>query len=230
MIGEMPRRERVSLSDALAADRMQDKPGSHPRLSPLPPLPRSGVPNPSLSISFGPSGSAPRMPAVISAFRANGSAGSSAATSILTGALPAGNICPLARPPSSTPPPRAARRDVLGSATDTEASSSGVAASLPSASVSLQLPRWNEQHEKVCFEDALRLYDCAPAVCLDSAACRSIRAAAPYRVRSSRRSRRGVRGGPPGSGLRLDPSYSRAHQDLVSLRIRLGQFVGMRMP
>ncbi|AQK91028.1 Inactive TPR repeat-containing thioredoxin TTL3-like [Zea mays] len=164
---------------------------------------------------------------------------SSSATSPLTNALPAGNICPsgrLAKPlPSSCsaatppPPPRASRHDVLGSgtanyghgsivrsraATDDDA----VLRRAMSAADPEELKRaGNDQYRKGCFEEALRLYDRALALCPDNAACRGNRAAALIGLH-----RLGEAVKECEEALRIDPSYGRAHHRLASLHIRLG--------
>jgi hypothetical protein len=162
---------------------------------------------------------------------------SSSATSPLTNALPAGNICPsgrLAKPlPSSCsaatppPPPRASRHDVLGSgtanyghgsivrsraATDDDA----VLRRAMSAADPEELKRaGNDQYRKGCFEEALRLYDRALALCPDNAACRGNRAAALIGLH-----RLGEAVKECEEALRIDPSYGRAHHRLASLHIR----------
>lgn len=73
----------------------------------------------------------------------------------------------------------------------------------------------NEQYKKGCFEEALRLYDRALAMCPDNAACRGNRAAA---LTGLRRFGEAVK--ECEEALRIDPSYGRAHQRLASLHIR----------
>lgn len=173
----------------------------------------------------------------------SGAACSSSATSPLTNALPAGNICPsgrIAKPlapscssaatPPPPPPPRASRHDVLGSgtanyghgsivrsraavgATDDDA----VLRRAMSAADPEEVKRaGNEQYRKGCFEEALRLYDRALALCPDNAACRGNRAAALIGLR-----RLGEAVKECEEALRIDPSYGRAHHRLASLHIR----------
>ncbi|KAJ1282010.1 hypothetical protein BS78_03G017300 [Paspalum vaginatum] len=177
-------------------------------------------------------------------FTSGASACSSSATSPLTNALPAGNICPsgrLAKPlpassaatPPPPPPPRAARHDVLGSGTANYGHGSIVrsrAGPLSATDDDALLRRalsaadpeevkraGNEQYRKGCFEEALRLYDRALALCPDNAACRGNRAAALIGLR-----RLGEAVKECEEALRIDPSYGRAHHRLASLRIRLG--------
>lgn len=168
---------------------------------------------------------------------------SSSATSPLTNALPAGNICPsgrLAKPLSScsaaaTPPaptpPRAARHDVLGSGTANyghgsivRSRSGGVVVAEEDAVVRRAMSSadpeelkkaGNEQYKKGYFEEALRLYDRALALCPDNAACRGNRAAALIGLR-----RIGEAVKECEEAVRIDPSYGRAHQRLASLHIR----------
>ena len=177
-------------------------------------------------------------------FTSGASACSSSATSPLTNALPAGNICPsgrLAKPlpsscssattPPPPPPPRASRHDVLGSgtanyghgsivrsraavgaATDDDA----VLRRAMSAADPEEVKRaGNDQYRKGCFEEALRLYDRALALCPDNAACRGNRAAALIGLR-----RLGEAVEECEEALRIDPSYGRAHHRLASLHIR----------
>ncbi|WVZ72798.1 hypothetical protein U9M48_021204 [Paspalum notatum var. saurae] len=178
-------------------------------------------------------------------FTSGASACSSSATSPLTNALPAGNICPsgrIAKPLSSPaaatppppPPPRAARHDVLGSGTANYGHGSIVrsrAGTLPATADDGALLRralsaadpeevkraGNEQYRKGFFEDALRLYDRALALCPDNAACRGNRAAALIGLR-----RLGEAVKECQEALRIDPTYARAHHRLASLHIRLG--------
>ncbi|KAF0924638.1 hypothetical protein E2562_010238 [Oryza meyeriana var. granulata] len=276
-----------SLSDALAAAALRDKPDSLPpgRLSPVSPLVHSRVPTP--SSSSGSSGSVPRAPAAAPApgvsaygvatrrgdyygewfepydasvggyrcssagpliFTSCSSAsavGSSTATSALaTGAFPAGNICPSGRvsiaPP--VPPPRAVRRDVLGSGTGNyghgsvvrarctagaaavfEDHASSVRTSTASAEAEEIRRAGNEQYKNGCFEEALRLYDRGLALCPDSAACRANRAAALIGLNRLGEAVRECE-----EATRLDPSYGRAHQRLASLQIRLGRTADAR--
>uniref|UniRef100_A0A0E0KZR7 Thioredoxin domain-containing protein n=1 Tax=Oryza punctata TaxID=4537 RepID=A0A0E0KZR7_ORYPU len=256
-----------SLSDALAATALRDKPDSLPagRLSPVSPLVHSSrVPTP--SSSSGSSGSAPRPPGAAArrgdyygvgegfgpliytscSTAGGGGGGSSTATSALaTGAFPAGNICPSGRLPTTppVPPPRAARRDVLGSGTGNYGHGSVVRArctaaapvssedqasavrmsAAPSAEAEEVRRAGNEQYKNGCFEEALRLYDRALAVCPDSSACRANRAAALIGL-----SRLGEAVAECEEAIRLDPSYGRAHQRLASLQIRLGRTADAR--
>ncbi|XP_062223410.1 inactive TPR repeat-containing thioredoxin TTL3-like [Phragmites australis] len=177
-------------------------------------------------------------------FTSGTSACSSSATSPLTNALPAGNIYPsgrLTKPlPSSCsaatppPPPRATRHDVLGSGTANYGHGSIVRSrcggAAPSTEEDAMVMRamsvadreevkraGNEQYKKGCFEEALRLYDRALAMCPDNAACRGNRAAALIGLR-----RLGEAVKECEEALRIDPSYGRAHQRLASLHIRLG--------
>ncbi|CAL4958995.1 unnamed protein product [Urochloa decumbens] len=180
-------------------------------------------------------------------FTSGASACSSSATSPLTNALPAGNICPsgrIAKPlpsscsaatPPPPPPPRASRHDVLGSGTANYGhgsivrSRSGGAApaaheddaavrrALAAADPEEVKRAGNEQYRKGCFEEALRLYDRALALCPDNAACRGNRAAALIGLR-----RLGEAVKECEEALRIDPSYGRAHHRLASLHIRLG--------
>lgn len=73
----------------------------------------------------------------------------------------------------------------------------------------------NEQYKKGYFEEALRLYDRALALCPDNAACRGNRAAALTGLR-----RFGDAIKECEEAVRIDPSYGRAHQRLASLHIR----------
>jgi tetratricopeptide (TPR) repeat protein len=73
----------------------------------------------------------------------------------------------------------------------------------------------NDQYRKGCFEEALRLYDRALALCPDNAACRGNRAAALIGLR-----RLGEAVKECEEALRIDPSYGRAHHRLASLHIR----------
>ena len=73
----------------------------------------------------------------------------------------------------------------------------------------------NDQYRKGCFEEALRLYDRALALCPDNAACRANRAAALIGLR-----RLGEAVKDCEEALRIDPSYGRARQRLTSLHIR----------
>ncbi|TVU16974.1 hypothetical protein EJB05_32979, partial [Eragrostis curvula] len=253
----MPRRERCSLFDALAAARIQEERDSLPpagRLSPVSPLTRCKTPTP--SSSSGSSGTAvPRTPGVCpsaapavgghrssgsGASLANGSAGlSAAATSPLNGALPAGNICPSGRL-APAPPSCAIRRDVLRSGAGSYGHGSVVRGRLGGVGVAAaaeedasvrrhamdaeELRRaGNEQYRNGCFEEALRLYDRALAACPDSAACRGNRAAAFMGL-----GRLGEAVGECEEALRIDPSYGRARQRLISLLIRLGHFADAR--
>ncbi|KAL6838640.1 hypothetical protein ACP4OV_031354 [Aristida adscensionis] len=263
-----------TLSDAFAAAVLSsaDKPDALPpgRLSPVSPLPHSSSAGarhhyPTTSSSSGSSGSLSRHPAPRrnhsaeiplpspdrARHRRTGSgplvfASCSSATSPLTNALPAGNICPsgrLAKPlPSSAsasasappppPAPRAARHDVLGSGTANYGHGSIVRSrsarpqpeddALLRRAMSAADPEevkraGNEQYKKGCFEEALKLYDRALALCPDNAACRSNRAAALIGLR-----RLGDAVKECEEALRIDPSYARAHQRLASLHIRLG--------
>jgi tetratricopeptide (TPR) repeat protein len=73
----------------------------------------------------------------------------------------------------------------------------------------------NEQYKKGYFDEALRLYDRALALCPDNAACRANRAAALTGLR-----RFGDAIKECEEAVRIDPSYGRAHQRLASLHIR----------
>ncbi|KAF2929656.1 TPR repeat-containing thioredoxin TTL1 [Oryza sativa Japonica Group] len=256
-----------SLSDALAAAALRDKPDSLPpgRLSPVSPLVHSRLPTP--TSSSGSSGSAPPRPArrgggdyhgvgegfgpliytscSSSAGGGGGGVGASTATSALAaGAFPAGNICPSGRLPTTppVPPPRAARRDVLGSGTgnyghgsvvrarcaapvsSSEDHASAVRMSAAASAEAEEVRRaGNEQYKNGCFEEALRLYDRALALCPDSAACRANRAAALIGL-----TRLGEAVEECEEAIRLDPSYGRAHQRLASLQIRLGRTADAR--
>ncbi|KAK3119787.1 hypothetical protein QOZ80_9AG0675170 [Eleusine coracana subsp. coracana] len=75
----------------------------------------------------------------------------------------------------------------------------------------------NDQYKKGCFEEALRLYDRALAICPDNAACRGNRAAALTGL-----CRFGEAVKDCEEALRINPSYGRAHQRLTSLHVRLG--------
>lgn len=75
----------------------------------------------------------------------------------------------------------------------------------------------NEQYKKGYFEEALRLYDRALALCPDNAACRANRAAALTGLRRFGEAIKECE-----EAVRIDPSYGRAHQRLASLHIRLG--------
>jgi hypothetical protein len=160
--------------------------------------------------------------------------GASSATSPLTNALPAGNICPsgrIAKPPpscSAATPPRASRHDVLGSGTANYGHGSIVRSraaapdddallrrAMPAADPDEVKRAGNDQYRRGCFEDALRLYDRALAMCPDNAACRGNRAAA---LTGLRRFGEAVK--ECEEALRIDPSYGRAHQRLASLHIR----------
>uniref|UniRef100_A0A0E0HB24 Thioredoxin domain-containing protein n=2 Tax=Oryza TaxID=4527 RepID=A0A0E0HB24_ORYNI len=253
------------LSDAFAAAALRDKPDSLPpgRLSPVSPLVHSRLPTP--TSSSGSSGSAPPRPArrggdyhgvgegfgpliytsCSSSAGGGGGGGASTATSALAaGAFPAGNICPSGRLPTTppVPPPRAARRDVLGSGTgnyghgsvvrarcaapvsSSEDHASAVRMSAAASAEAEEVRRaGNEQYKNGCFEEALRLYDRALALCSDSAACRANRAAALIGL-----SRLGEAVAECEEAIRLDPSYGRAHQRLASLQIRLGRTADAR--
>lgn len=177
-------------------------------------------------------------------FTSGASACSSSATSPLTNALPAGNICPSGRiaktsscsaaTPPPPPPPRAARHDVLGSGTANYGhgsivrSRSGGSAAAPASEDDAMVRRamaaadpeevkraGNDQYRKGCFEEALRLYDRALALCPDNAACRGNRAAALIGLH-----RLGEAVKECEEALRIDPSYGRAHHRLASLHIR----------
>ena len=73
----------------------------------------------------------------------------------------------------------------------------------------------NEQYKKGYFEEALRLYDRALALCPDNAACRGNRAAALTGLR-----RFGDAIKECEEAVLIDPLYGRAHQRLASLHIR----------
>uniref|UniRef100_A0A0D9WDV0 Thioredoxin domain-containing protein n=1 Tax=Leersia perrieri TaxID=77586 RepID=A0A0D9WDV0_9ORYZ len=184
-----------------------------------------------------------------------GAAGSSstATSAFATGAaFPAGNICPSGRlataPP--VPPPRAARRDVLGSGTGnyghgsvvrarcaaataiSEDHASAAVRMMPTASATAAAAAdaaeeirhaGNEQYKSGCFEEALRLYDRALAVWPDSAACRANRAAALIGLNRLGEAVRECE-----EAIRIDPSYGRAHQRLASLYIRFGRTADAR--
>ncbi|KAL6865235.1 hypothetical protein ACP4OV_016386 [Aristida adscensionis] len=237
---------RQSLSDALAAARVQDKHDAPPpgRLSPVSPLARPGAPAPTPSSSSGSSGSAPpRTPAAVAPV-ANGSAGSRTATSTLASALPVGNICPSGRlprapAPAPAPSPRAARRGVLGGGGTGSYGHGSVVrgrcgggggvpagaehAATPSAGAEEVRRAGNEQYKKGCFEEALRLYGRALAMSPDSASCHANRAAALTGLGRLSEAVAECK-----EALRLDPTYARALQRLVSLQIRLGQLMDAR--
>uniref|UniRef100_A0ACD5VZ21 Uncharacterized protein n=1 Tax=Avena sativa TaxID=4498 RepID=A0ACD5VZ21_AVESA len=136
--------------------------------------------------------------------------------------------------PPPPAPPRAIRHDVLGSGTghyghgSIMRSRSGGVSSAPEEDAMVrramssadpeELKRaGNEQYKKGYFEEALRLYDRALALCPDNAACRGNRAAALTGLR-----RFGDAIKECEEAVRIDPSYGRAHQRLASLHIRLG--------
>ena len=198
------------------------------------PLPSDGPPRGAARPGHRRTGSGPLI------FTSGTGSTSSSATSPLTNALPAGNICPtgrLAKPalPSFSPPPpappRAIRHDVLGSGTGhyghgsiMRSRSGGVAAPEEDAMVRRamssadpeELKRaGNEQYKKGYFEEALRLYDRALLLCPDNAACRANRAAALTGLRRFGEAIKECE-----EAVRIDPSYGRAHQRLASLHIR----------
>ncbi|KQK03314.1 inactive TPR repeat-containing thioredoxin TTL3 [Brachypodium distachyon] len=161
---------------------------------------------------------------------------SSSATSPLTKALPTGNICPAGRfgkPRPSLAPPHSIRHSVLGSGTAKYGHGS-IMRSRNRGGIPVKgdvQVRWamsstdleelkrigNEQYKKGYFEEALRLYDRALAMCPDNAACRANRAAALTGLRRFGEAIKECE-----EAVRIDPSYGRAHQKLVSLHIRLG--------
>nr|CAD1843275.1 unnamed protein product [Ananas comosus var. bracteatus] len=159
----------------------------------------------------------------------------STATSPVTHALPAGNICPSGKiaKPGAAPLRPAARSDVLGSGTANYGhgsimrggggGSTNGTASAKAAAVSMdnaeEVKRvGNEHYKKGRFEEALRLYERAIAMCPDNAACRSNRAAALIGL-----GRLGEAVRECEEAVRLDPAYGRAHHRLAALLIRLGQ-------
>ncbi|MQL73456.1 hypothetical protein Taro_005817 [Colocasia esculenta] len=179
-------------------------------------------------------------------FSGGSGGGSSSATSPLTNALPAGNICPSGRIGKTGMICRSsARSDVLGSGTGNYGHGSimrgGAAAGRPPVepAVSAGTPEvaassarramtsvdpeevkraGNEQYKMGHFMDALKLYDRAIAMCPGNAACHSNRAAALIGLGRLTDAVRECK-----EAVRLDPTYWRAHQRLASLYIRLGQ-------
>ncbi|KAK8913924.1 TPR repeat-containing thioredoxin TTL1 [Platanthera zijinensis] len=76
----------------------------------------------------------------------------------------------------------------------------------------------NDLFRRGRFEDALRLYDRAVAICPHNASCRSNRAAALTRLGKLDEALKSYE-----EALKLEPSSARAHQGLGSLHIRFGQ-------
>ncbi|KAF9589190.1 hypothetical protein IFM89_019699 [Coptis chinensis] len=167
----------------------------------------------------------------------------------IVNALPAGNICPSGKILKTGMATRSSsRKDVLGSGTGNyghgsivrgpvcvkSSVSSGGSSSEVSESVMVKRALvsfdievvtrvGNEQYKKGHFSEALCLYDRAIAISPDNAACRSNRAAA---LTGLGRLAEAVR--ECEEAVRLDPGYSRAHQRLASLHLRLGQIENAR--
>ncbi|KAM0826546.1 hypothetical protein ACQ4PT_068811 [Festuca glaucescens] len=171
-----------------------------------------------------------------------GGVGSTATSSPLANALPAGNICSSGRVAASAAAPRPrARPDVLGSGTghyghgsimrgggmaparssidaSIGSSSSRSPAPAPGADSLQEVTRaGNEWYKKGRYGDALRHYDRALALCPDSAACRGNRAAALAGLGRLAEALRECE-----EAVRLDPASGRAHGRLAALCLRFG--------
>uniref|UniRef100_A0A0D9WKE7 Thioredoxin domain-containing protein n=1 Tax=Leersia perrieri TaxID=77586 RepID=A0A0D9WKE7_9ORYZ len=157
---------------------------------------------------------------------------STASSPLTTNALPTGNICPSGRV-NAAPPPRRARPDVLGSGTGHYGHGSiirggGVAPARSSidagsyysrspASLQEVTRAGNEWYKKGNYGEALRHYDQAVALCPDSAACRSNRAAALAGLGRLADALREC-----DDAIRRDPTSARAHSRLATLCLRFG--------
>uniref|UniRef100_A0A0D3G4G1 Thioredoxin domain-containing protein n=1 Tax=Oryza barthii TaxID=65489 RepID=A0A0D3G4G1_9ORYZ len=181
------------LSDAFAAAALRDKPDSLPPGRLSPVSPLVHSRLPTPTSSSGSSGSAPPRPA-----RRGGDY-----HGVGEGVVRARCAAPVS---SSEDHASAVRMSAAASAEAEEVRRAG-----------------NEQYKNGCFEEALRLYDRALALCSDSAACRANRAAALIGL-----SRLGEAVAECEEAIRLDPSYGRAHQRLASLQIRLGRTADAR--
>ncbi|WOL03166.1 hypothetical protein Cni_G11886 [Canna indica] len=161
--------------------------------------------------------------------------GCSSATSPLTNALPAGNICPSGKITGMVPR-TAVRSDVLGSGTGNYGHGSivrgGTGGNAGDASSRRAVARvdpqevtraGNEHYKKGNYGEALWFYDKAAAMCPSNAACRTNRAAA---LTGLGRLGEAVR--ECEEALRLDPASGRAHHRLASLYLRLGQIENAR--
>ncbi|XP_051210589.1 TPR repeat-containing thioredoxin TTL1 [Lolium perenne] len=164
-----------------------------------------------------------------------GGVGSTATSSPLANALPAGNICSSGRVAASAAPRPRARPDVLGSGTGHYGHGSimrgaGMAparGSIDTGSSSARSPApdtlqevtraGNEWYKKGRYGDALRHYDRALALCPDSAACRGNRAAALAGLGRLAEALRECE-----EAVRLDPASGRAHARLAALCLRFG--------
>ncbi|XP_057454360.1 TPR repeat-containing thioredoxin TTL1-like [Lotus japonicus] len=163
-------------------------------------------------------------------------------TSPVMNVLPTGNICPSGRilKTGMAAPSRTSRTDVLGSGTTNYGHGSimrgGGGGGTTTVAVSDPLKRGvqsmdpeelkkagNEHYKKGHFADALSFYDRAIALSPASPAYRSNRAAA---LTGLKRLVEAVR--ECEEAVRLDPNYSRAHQRLASLFLRLGQVENAR--
>ncbi|KAM0860152.1 hypothetical protein ACQ4PT_046733 [Festuca glaucescens] len=170
-----------------------------------------------------------------------GGVGSTATSSPLANALPAGNICSPGRVAASAaaaaPRPRV-RPDVLGSGTghyghgsimrgagmapargNIDGSSSARSpAPAPGPDTLQEVTRaGNEWYKKGRYGDALRHYDRALALCPDSAACRGNRAAALAGLGRLAEALRECE-----EAVQLDPASGRAHGRLAALCLRFG--------
>ncbi|KAJ4765765.1 TPR repeat-containing thioredoxin TTL1 [Rhynchospora pubera] len=161
----------------------------------------------------------------------------STASSPVTNFLPAGNICPSGKiaKPSTIQKTVTHRNDLLGSGTGHYGHGSiirGGAAtgtgtgiedfsSVKRAMVSVDLEEvkriGNDLYKKGQLLEALRVYDRAVGMQPDNAVCRSNKAAALIGLR-----RFGEAVQECEEAVRLDPGFSRAHQRLASLFLRLG--------